>query len=280
MKVLSLCDGMSCGQIALKNLGIKIDKYFAFEIKKHAIETTQLNFPNTIQLGDVNNFDIDMLQGEEIDLFLCGSPCQNMSLININGKVGVNGEKSSLFFKCVEIMNQVKPKFFLFENVYSMTNADKEVFNKMLGVEPIFINSALVSAQERRRYYWTNIPNVTQPEDKGIKLKDIINWGSEREEILSEKKQAFAERKKNSTMYVRIDGEKSLPITARGYAAWNTQFITDECGVRDLTIEEYKKLQTIPEWFKFGGLRKSKITDLIGDGWTVDVIAHILKGLK
>ena len=85
--------------LALKNLGIKIDKYFAFEIKKHAIETTQLNFPNTIQLGDVNNFDIDMLQGEEIDLFLCGSPCQNMSLININGKVGVNGEKSSLFFK-------------------------------------------------------------------------------------------------------------------------------------------------------------------------------------
>ena len=280
MNVLSLCDGMSGGQIALKELGIEFDgiknKYFSMEIKDHAIKTTQLNFPNTIQLGDVNNFDISMLNGEKIDLFLCGSPCQNMSLINITKKTGVYGEKSSLFFKCVEIMKEVKPIYFLFENVYSMKNSDKEIFNKNLKVEPIYINSSLVSAQERRRYYWTNIPNISIPNDKNILLKDIIDYGSNREENWSDKKTAFVERKSNSTMYVRVDGDKSLPITSRGYSAWNTQFVHDNGILRDLTINEYKKLQTIPNWYLFGELRKSKITDLIGDGWTIDVISHIL----
>ena len=160
-----------------------------------------------------------------------------------------------------------------------MTNADKKVFNDNLGVEPIHINSALVSAQERNRYYWTNIPNVTVPNDRHIKLSDIIDYGSEREEKWSQKKEAFVERKANSTMYVRVDGEKSLPITARGYAAWNTQFVTDNGQRRDLTIKEYRRLQTIPDWYDFDGLIKSKITDLIGDGWTIEVIKHIFKGL-
>ena len=202
-----------------------------------------------------------------------------MSLINITGKTGINGKKSSLFYPCVAIMNYVKPKYFLFENVCSMTNADKKVFNDNLGVEPIHINSALVSAQERKRYYWTNIPNVTVPNDRHIKLSDIIDYGSEREENWSQKKEEFVERKVNSTMYVRVDGEKSLPITARGYAAWNTQFVTDNGQRRDLTIKEYRRLQTIPDWYDFDGLRKSKITDLIGDGWTIEVIKHILSGL-
>lgn len=280
INVLSLCDGMSCGQIALKELGIEFDginnKYFSMEIKKHAIETTQLNFPNTIQLGDVNDFDISMLNGEKIDLILCGSPCQNMSLINITKKTGINGDKSCLFFKCVEIMEQINPYYFLFENVYSMKNSDKAIFNEYLKVNPIFINSSLVSAQERRRYYWTNIPNVTIPTDKNIMLRDIIEYGSKREENWSNKKTEFVKRKIDSTMYVRVDGEKSLPITARGYSAWNTQFVTDNEILRDLTIKEYKKLQTIPDWYSFGNLIKSKITNLIGDGWTVDVISHIL----
>ena len=269
---------MSCGQIALQKLGIKINNYYAFEIKPHAIATTQLNFPNTIQLGDINNFDISMLNGNKIDLFLCGSPCQNMSLINITQRTGLNGTKSCLFFKCVEIMKQVKPTYFLFENVKSMKNEDKEVFTNTLGANPIHINSALVSAQERNRLYWTNIPGVDQPKDKGVLLKDIIEYGTTKhEENCSLKKIAFIEKKKNNGMYVRVDGNKSLPITARGYAAWNTQFITDGNKIRDLTLSEYKKLQTIPEWYSFGELNKSKATDLIGDGWTVDVIAHILK---
>lgn len=281
--VLSLCDGMSCGQIALQKLDIPIKKYFSFEVKKTAIDTTQLNFPNTIQLGDVNDFDIEMFNGMDIDLFLCGSPCQNMSFMNKHDKSGINGLKSSLFYKCVEIMNVVKPKYFLFENVKSMTNKDKATINELLGVEPIYINSELVSAQKRSRLYWTNIPNVTVPCDRHIMLTDILDTPPffTPEETWTEKKVAFVNRKRDSGIYARVNGDKSIPITARGYAAWNAQFIEDENGtLRDLTISEYKKLQTIPEWYSFGNLTKSKITDLIGDGWTVDVIAHILSYMK
>lgn len=293
VNVLSLCDGMSCGQIALRELNMPVDVYYASEIKKHAIQVTQKNFPDTVQIGNVMDYIIAVTaKGEyivdkekldelgKIDLFLCGSPCKNMSLMNITGKSGINGEKSSLFYPCAAIMKYVKPTYFLFENVCSMTNADKAVFNTLLGVMPIHINSALVSAQERNRYYWTNIPNVTIPNDRKIKLSDIIDYGSDREENWSHKKTEFVERKIKSTMYVRVDGEKSLPITARGYAAWNTQFVTDNGQYRDLTINEYRRLQTIPDWYDFDGLAKSKITDLIGDGWTIEVIVHILKELK
>lgn len=220
-----------------------------------------------------------MLQGKQIDLLLCGSPCKDMSLINIGGKVGINGNKSSLFFKCSDILKIVKPKFFLFENVASMTNADRDVITNTLGVDPIKIDSQLVSAQERRRYYWTNIPNVIQPKDRCIKLEDILEKNPLKEENWSTKKTEFVNRKRGK-MYVRVNGEKSLPITARGYAAWNTQFINIDENLRDLTTLEYRRLQTIPDWYNFGNLIKSKITDLIGDGWTINVIIHILKNIK
>ena len=191
INVLSLCDGMSGGQISLKELGIDVDNYYAMEIKKEGIYVTNLNFPSTIQLGDVNNFDISMINEANIDLFLCGSPCKNMSTINMTSRNGVNGEKSKLFFKCVEIMNIVKPKYFLFENVASMTNKDKDIFNEYLKCEPIKINSSLVSAQIRNRYYWSNIPNISIPNDYNILLKDIIEYGSKREENWSEKKETI-----------------------------------------------------------------------------------------
>lgn len=174
-------------------------------------------------------------------------------------------------------MKLVNPSYFLFENVRSMTNADKEVFNQLIGCEPIHIDSALFSAQKRNRYYWTNIP-VEPPQDKGVLLNDILEKNPAREEEWSDKKRAFVNRKRNNSMYVQVNGEKSIPITARGYAAWNTQFVEDELGIRDLTINEYRRLQTIPDWYDFGDLRKSQITDLIGDGWTIEVIKHILKG--
>lgn len=278
--VLSLCDGMSCGHIALDRIGIKVNKYFASEIKTSAIYVTQLNFPDTIQIGDVNEFDPFMLRGEKVDLLLCGSPCQDMSLINISNRTNINGSKSKLFYKCVEILQIVKPKYFIFENVASMKNKDKEIITNCLGVEPILINSSLVSAQERRRYYWTNIENVQQPKDKGILLSDILEKNPICEENWSKNKTDFVKRKVNSTMYVRVNGDKSLPITRRGYASWNTQFVSYQGGYRDLTIKEYKRLQTIPDEYSFGKLIKSKVTDLIGDGWTVDVIAHILSYLK
>jgi site-specific DNA-cytosine methylase len=203
-----------------------------------------------------------------------------MSLINITGKVGIEGEKSKLFYKCAEIMKEVNPTYFLYENVGSMKNSDKEVFNNTLGIKPIHINAKLVSAQERNRLYWTNIPNIEQPIDRKIMLSDIIEYGSAREENWSEKKTAFVEKKSKGTMYVRVDGDKSLPITARGYAAWNTQFVNDNGLLRDLTTAEYRRLQTIPDWYNFGDLSKTKITDLIGDGWNIETIKHILSYAK
>jgi len=286
INVLSLFDGMSCGRIALEKVGINVKNYYASEVKPHAISVAKDNYPNNINIGDVTKLKyadgiLYTENGEfnvgKIDLLIGGSPCQDLSLIKFGGK-GLEGDKSSLFYQYLRVLLEVNPTYFLLENVASMKNIDKNKITEMMKVEPILINSNLVSAQDRRRYYWSNIPNITQPVDLGIKLCDIVEYGSKREEKFSIKKEAFVERKRK-TMYVRVDGDKSMPITARGYSAWNTQFITDNGIIRDLTINEYKKLQTIPKWYKFDCI-KSKATNLIGDGWTIDVIAHIFKGLK
>ena len=276
VNVLSLFDGMSCGQLALNKANIQYDNYFASEIKKHAIETTQHNFPNTIQLGDVHHIKASQLPN--IDLLIGGSPCQNLTYLNSKGRAGLEGEKSKLFYEYVRILNETKPTFFLLENVGSMKINDRDIITKIMGVEPIKFNSSIVSAQKRNRLYWTNIPFAGLPPDKGIVLEDIVDRNAPREENWSNKKQAFVLRK-NETMYVNIDGDKAIPVTARGYSAWNTQFITNYDGmIRDLTLKEYKKLQTIPNWYHFPCI-KSKATNLIGDGWTIDVIAHFLKGM-
>ena len=277
MNVLSLFDGMSCGQIALDQLGIKVDNYFASEIKETAIKVTKDNYPNTKHIGSVEFVTKEMFFNYKIDLLIGGSPCQDLTIIN-NKKEGLNGSKSRLFYEYLRVLKEIKPKYFLLENVASMKNSDKNIITKLLGVEPILINSDLVSAQHRRRLYWTNIPNIEQPKNKNIFLKDVINYSNGREENMSDKKIAFIKRKL-PTMYVRVDGDKSLPITAKGYSAWNTQFITLPSGeLRDLTLSEYKELQTIPSSYKID-LIKSKATDLIGDGWTVDVIKHIFKNI-
>ena len=181
-------------------------------------------------------------------------------------------------YEYVRLLNETKPTFFLLENVGSMKIKDRNIITKIMGVEPIKFNSSIVSAQKRNRLYWTNIPFAGLPPDKGIVLEDIVDRNAPREENWSNKKQAFVLRK-NETMYVNIDGDKAIPVTARGYSAWNTQFVTNYDGmIRDLTLKEYKKLQTIPNWYHFPCI-KSKATNLIGDGWTIDVIAHFLKGM-
>ena len=167
MNVLSLFDGISCGQIALERAGIKVEKYYASEIKPSAIKCTQTNYPNTIQLGDVTKLDLNKI--DKIDLLIGGSPCQDLSIANVinrGNQDGLDGKKSSLFFEYVRILKQLKPKYFLLENVANMKNKDKELISNILGVETIKINSNLVSYQNRSRYYWTNIPNVTEPKIK------------------------------------------------------------------------------------------------------------------
>ena len=186
LNVLSLCDGMSCGQIALKESGIPIKNYYASEIKPIAIKSTQYNFPNTIQIGDVTkvSYNNGILHTEnsdyktEIDILMFGSPCQSFSrAMKIDKKTGLEDkQRSGLFLECNRILKEVNPKYFLMENVI-MKDEDKNIISEMMGVKPIRINSSLVSAQLRDRYYWTNIPNVTVPGDKNIKLSDIINDG-------------------------------------------------------------------------------------------------------
>ena len=155
MKVLSLFDGISCGLVALENLGFNIEEYHAYEIDENAIKISNKNHPNIIRHGNV--LDTDYREYEGIDLLLGGSPCQDLS-ISKAGREGLKGSKSSLFWKYKEALDNAKPKYFLFENVASMKDVDKNIISEALGVKPVLINSASFLPQNRERYYWTNIP--------------------------------------------------------------------------------------------------------------------------
>ena len=187
MKVLSLFDGMSCGQIALDQLGIPVEKYYASEIDKYAIKVTQANYPNTIQVGDVCNLNPE--DYKDVDLIQAGSPCQGFSFAG--KQLAFDDPRSALFFEFIRLLKAIKPKYFLLENV-RMKKEFLQVISQQVsecypeipfGIEPIFINSSLVSAQSRQRYYWTNIPGIKQPEDRGIVLRDILedDFDSERD---------------------------------------------------------------------------------------------------
>lgn len=200
MKVLSLFDGISCARVALERAGISVEKYYASEIDKYAIQIAQKNYPDTIQLGDINY--LSSAEGLKIfmpgiDLLIGGSPCQDLSIAKQNRK-GLDGERSGLFWKYVEILKYVKPKWFILENVASMPKEAKETITKELDVEPIMINASLVSAQNRKRLFWTNIPNVVLPKDKGILLRDVL------EEKVDEK---FYVKEKSNT--IRTSGRGS-----------------------------------------------------------------------
>lgn len=171
MRVLSLFDGISGGRVALERAGIPVEKYYASEIDKYAIQIAQKNYPDTIQIGDCTQVDFAKFR-DEIDLIIGGSPCQGFSFAG--KQLNFNDPRSKLFFEFVRAVKTIKPKYFLLENV-KMKKEYQDVISEQLGVQPIEINSALVSAQNRKRLYWTNIPNVSQPKDKGILLKDIVH---------------------------------------------------------------------------------------------------------
>lgn len=186
LRVLSLFDGISCGQVALERAGISVEVYYASEIDKYAIQVTMKNYPNTIQLGDVEKIDFTQFEGK-IDLLIGGSPCTNLSICG--NRKGLEGDESRLFWEYVRAIKECKPKYFLLENVESMSDKDKEIISKELGCYPCMINSARVSAQNRKRYYWFNwglmqynlfgFPtcDIPQPTDKGILLKDVLESG-------------------------------------------------------------------------------------------------------
>lgn len=183
--ILSLFDGISCAKLALDRAGIHYDNYYASEIDKYAIKVAKHNYPETIEIGDIKALT-DQTVPKDIFLLVGGSPCQSLSIAARQKESGLEKGKSVLFWEYVRILQLVKPKYFLLENVASMKNTDRDTISHILGVKPIMINSALVSAQNRKRYYWTNIPNVNHPKDRGIMLKDILQKDVDKKYNISE----------------------------------------------------------------------------------------------
>lgn len=294
MNVLSLFDGISCGRIALERAGIKVDNYFASEIKDIAIKVTQSNYPDTIQIGDITKLDVSTLP--KIDLLIGGSPCQNFSSANLTSRDGLEGDKSSLFYHYLRILKEVKPKYFLLENV-KMKKDQEAAISDLLGVKPILINSNLVSAQNRPRLYWTNIPNVVPPADKGILLNDILIEGyspldkarcllvSDCRPLRTPVKMHHRSTKSFTTPIYKSEQHYKKCVEHynkhyKGLAAKDIICDTDVYdGIRYLDPIERERLQTIPEGYT-KLLTWKEAADVLGDGWTVDVIAHILSFIK
>ena len=276
MNVLSLCDGASIAHVALDRLGYKVDKYYAAEIKPIAIKVTKYNYPNTIHIGDVNKvrYKGGILYTEfgnynvgKIDLMVFGSPCQSFSrCMKTDMRVGLEDKtRSGLFFECYRILQEVNPTWWLLENVASMKNEDRDYLSECMGVEPIRINSKLVCAALRDRYYWTNIEGITQPEDKGITLQSILTSG-------------WTDRDKARTLLVSDsrplrDKQKML----HRYKKFTT-IVWEERGnddsIRYLNQTELERCQTVPEGYT-KCLTRNEAADVLGDAFTVDVIAHI-----
>ena len=290
MNVLSLFDGISCGHIALERAGIKVDKYYASEIKEDGIKVTQYNYPETIQIGDVTkvSYNKGILYTEKgsykvgkIDLLIGGSPCQDLSQANKERK-GLNGTKSSLFYEYVRLLNEVKPKYFLLENV-RMTEDNFNLINSLLCCEPININSKLLSAQLRNRYYWTNIPGVTIPEDKNILLQDILEYGYTNRKkarcLLESDSRPLKNEEKMIHRYIDTGFTTLIFKDEQHYIDCINGKIDKYKGIRYLNQLELERLQTLPEGYT-KILSRNKAAGVIGDGWTVDVIAHIFKNIK
>ena len=265
MNVLSLFDGMSCGQLALQKAGIAYDKYFASEVDKYAIKVTQANFPDTIQLGDIRNITADRVG--KIDLLIGGSPCQGFSFAG--NQLAFDHPQSVLFFEYARLLKELKPKYFLLENV-RMKKKFLDVITDILKVEPIFIDSALVSAQSRKRYYWTNIPDVLQPEDQGILLEDIIENG-----IVDRDKAHCIDAN-----YFRGGNLKCYFEKYRRQLVFN--FTYNKCktiSYRKLSPVECERLQTVPDNYT-NHVSNTQRYKMLGNGWTVNVIAHIFGGIR
>jgi site-specific DNA-cytosine methylase len=280
--VLSLFDGMSCGQIALNNVGLKPTRYYAAEIKKHAIQCTMDNFPDTIQIGDVTK-----VKGQDlpkIHLLIGGSPCQDFSRAN-SVRDGLKGMKSMLFYEYIRLLEETKPDYYLLENVI-MDNLGYNTISELLGTEPVRLCGSKVSGALRDRLFWTNIgpecfdlfgnrkSNIPQPRDKKIMLNDVLEYG-------------YSDKKKHTCLNTgsgyQSPNQKSL-IHRNNTTGMVTLIYTDETmdeskGVRFCTQTEMEKLHNIPLGYT-RNLNKRQAGDLIGDGWTVGIVEHIFSFLK
>lgn len=341
MRVLSLFDGISCGMLALQRAEIPVEKYDAFEIDKYALAVSGRNFPEIVHHGNV--FDGDFTQFRGYDLLLGGSPCTYWSIAKKGRETDCNGTGFRLFMEYIRALHESECRYFLYENNYSIHRNIKNEISKMLGVQPILINSALVSGQHRKRLYWTNIPNVTQPADKGILLQDILEnglpWqeksycmtasyqGADFGNTLERKQRTMVAipvatvngkshtvpatyykagtdlfpvfRAENSRQKIAVPiriGEfgkggqgqriysvrgKSVTMTANGggmgakTGLYKIDLPDGDYIIRKLYPIEAERLQTLPDNYT-EGISNTQRYKCIGNGWTVDVISHIL----
>lgn len=299
MNVLSLFDGIAGAYQALKNIGLSIENYYASEIDKYAIQIAKTNHLDIVQLGDINNIDVKNLPS--IDLLIGGSPCQDLSIAK-NKRKGLVGLKSKLFYKYIDIKNILKPKYFLLENVASMSDESKNLMSKLVGVNPIMINSSLLTAQNRKRFYWTNI-KVVQPFDKKIYLQDILEdgftekiksycltasyykCGSLKDYFLKHRRQlvfdkpvkiGFIKSDSQGQRIYDING-KSVCLSANS-GGWghNTGLYKTGNYIRKLTPVECERLQGYPDNYT-KGISNTQRYKCLGNSFTVPVIAHILR---
>jgi len=289
INVLSLFDGMSCGRIALDRCGIPIKNYFASEIKKSAITVSQKNWTDITHIGDVKDVMWpETFEGEKIDLLMGGSPCQDFSIASTftNDRSGLEGNKSKLFYEFLRLLKESNPKYFLLENV-KMNKDSKRQLDEYLGVEGILINSSLVSFQKRARYYWTNIPNLSLPADRGIlfhqhrsrdkdyERKFKVNRTKSREKMWNN-----GQGRNNMGSCANVsDADKVHCLTRKQDRCPNSGLVELDDFCRYLTREELEMAQTVPVGYT-DCLSYNQAQDVLGDGWTVDVIAHILNGMK
>ncbi len=296
MNVLSLFDGMSCGQIALERAGIKVDNYYASEIEETPIKVTMDNYPKTIQLGDVTKlhwtnygFETDTSDHSyrcfeykgNIDLLIGGSPCQDISNLN-KFKEGLAGEKSKLFYQYWRMWQETKPKYFLLENVAGDKGAIDKI-SSLMGVRPIRISSNWVSAQNRMRCYWTNIPVNTLPKKKHLFLKDILEENVDEKYFIKDGRLNWllsdSGIKSTKKRFTGIDTIRAGCLTKRGEKSWNCNYVTDNGRIRKLTPIEYERLQTVPDNYTCIASDIDRY-EMLGNGWTIDIIAHIFKHMK
>lgn len=303
MNVLSLFDGISCAYEALNRSQIKINKYYSAEIDKNAIKISEKNHPDIIRLGDVKQIKGDSLP--KIDLLIGGSPCIDLSIAKKDRK-GLEGEHSSLFWEYVRLKDEVKPTYFILENVASMPQKDRDIITEKLGVEPVMFNAVLVSAQNRKRYFWTNI-KFDLPEDKGILLKDILQPDAEVDERFVIKGKSFCltasyakasaspaqiehnSKKKQRTMvqigyfgaknHCKVGGQALRVYDAEGKSSTSGNgFYKQNENIRKLTPVECERLMGLPDNYT-ENVAITHRYKCLGNAFHVDVVAHILKSI-
>jgi site-specific DNA-cytosine methylase len=286
LRVLSLFDGLSCGRIALERAKVPVEVYFASEIDIHAESISRYNYPDIVRLGDVNKIDFRDLG--RIDLVLAGSPCQSFS--TAGKQKGFQDPRGQLFWQFIRALDELEPRYFLLENV-RMSEFSEKVISESVGVIPKQINSSTVSAQSRTRLYWTNIPVIQPLPNSGIYLDEIIEWDAPWIQIAPAGESRIRGERYNTRPILVSKGKarrRSAPLMTAMTSFYHPYYVQTDQGYRSPTITEVERLQTLPDGYtEFGdygdgepvALSKHRRVHATGNGWTVDVIKHLLEGI-